>query len=406
MKNLKTIAIFGLIVLVTFSCKKDEPLPEPVKSVSPTTPYNFNIPANYGFPTIMNIPADNPTTVEGVKLGRYLFYDGRIAGREDEGLYMSCSSCHIQENSFEIGSTTGYAWGLPDSGTVNQTKTPHTMLPFVNLVFNSEGYLWNGAIYNENPKLGGYGQPAELPFTFTNLESVLWLAIYAPHEFNSTVEKSVAAIQNIDIYPPMFEAAFGTPEINIDRMSKAIAQFIRTLIATDSKVQKYYRGEALLTDAERRGAIIFATEKGDCFHCHGGDASPLFTTNKFYNNAKDSSFTGTFSDPRDRYAVTKDPQDLGAYKATTLINIEKTGPYMHDGRFMTLMEVIDFYSEGLVYSPYANPLMKKLQPPWGNGAQLIPSEKQDLLAFLKALTDEDFLTNPDFARPSDLPDFP
>ena len=282
------------------------------------------------------------------------------------------------------------------------------MLPLINLVWNNEGYLWNGVIAKDNTKLGGaYGMPAEEPYNFTNIESLVWLGICAPHEMNSTVAKSVAAIKGIDIYPAKFEAAFGTPEINYDRISKAIAQFLRSLVANNSRVHQSIRGEIILSDAERRGLILFTTESGaDCFHCHGSQGAPLFTTNLFYNNAKDSSFTGAYEDPRDRYAVTGDPTDLGAYKATTLINIEKTGPYMHDGRFATLMDVINFYSDSLVQSNYANPLMHKLNPPWGNGAELTPFEKQDLLAFLLALTDEDFLTNPKYSKPADLPNFP
>jgi cytochrome c peroxidase len=121
------------------------------------------------------------------------------------------------------------------------------------------------------------------------------------------------------------------------------------------------------------------------------------TTHLFYNNATDS----VFDDPRDRYAVTGNPTDKGAYKATTLRNIELTGPYMHDGRFETLEEVINFYSRGLVYSDYAHPLMHKLAPPYGQGAELNPQQKADLLAFLKTLTDQEFLINPDFSNPFD-----
>jgi cytochrome c peroxidase len=158
------------------------------------------------------------------------------------------------------------------------------------------------------------------------------------------------------------------------------------------------RGEEQLTTAELNGYVLFMTEEGaDCFHCHGGSGNPLFTTNLFYNNGKDSSF----SDSRDRFSVTGDPSDKGAYKATTLRNIELTGPYMHDGRFKTLEEVIDFYSEGVIWSPHVHPLMHHA---YDGGIQLTPSEKSDLIAFIKTLRDETFLANPAFGAPDKLPD--
>jgi cytochrome c peroxidase len=147
---------------------------------------------------------------------------------------------------------------------------------------------------------------------------------------------------------------------------------------------------------------LFSTETGgDCFHCHGGSGNPLFTTNLFYNNGKDSVFTGSTFDPRDRYAFTADPQDIGAYKAPTLRNLAFTAPYMHDGRFGTLDEVIDFYSEGVVWSPSISPLMHQVP---NGGAQFTPAEKADLKAFLLSLTDSTLITSPELARPAVMPD--
>jgi cytochrome c peroxidase len=181
----------------------------------------------------------------------------------------------------------------------------------------------------------------------------------------------------------------------VDRIAKAISQFQRSLVSHNSRFDRYTRGELNLTAQEFRGYVLFTTESGaDCFHCHGTQGNPLFTTHGFFNNAKDT----VFNDPADRYAVTGDPNDIGAYKATTLRNIAVTGPYMHDGRYQTLEEVIDFYSEGLLWSPYVSPLMEKLPD---GGALLTTSEKQDLLAFLHSLTDSTFLTDPRFSNPFD-----
>jgi cytochrome c peroxidase len=203
-------------------------------------------------------------------------------------------------------------------------------------------------------------------------------------------------IASIDKYRPMFKAAFGTDEVNIDRISKAIAQFARTLVANNFKFYKYVRHEADLNPSELRGYELFLSEEADCFHCHSG--SLLMTTNDYYNNAKDT----IFDDSRDRFAVTDNLMHTGAYRAPSLINCEINGPYMHDGRFKTLDEVIDFYSEGLVYSDYVDPLMKNVRE---HGIQLSEEEKADLKAFLLTLTDNELLTNPAFGPPLDIGEY-
>jgi cytochrome c peroxidase len=260
------------------------------------------------------------------------------------------------------------------------------MMPLCNLVFNHSGYFWNGMIYNENPDV-----------QFRNLEDIVRMGIIAPHEMNSTLERSTKAIASISIYPPMFKAAFGTEEITAERIQKAIAQFIRVLVSSNSRFDKYIRGELQLTSEERQGYVLFITEEGaDCFHCHGTSGNLLMTTNLYYNNALDTVFTDT----RDRFAVTNNPADRGVYRAPSLRNIAVTAPYMHDGRFKTLDEVIDFYSEGLHASPYVHPLMHKIND---GGVRLTPPQKQQLKAFLNTLTDDDFLTNPKYAKPTSLP---
>ncbi len=383
-----TLSIFlGFVIFVTgtlivVSCVKEDVIPE---SIFKTTPYKFNLP--YYFPTHLNIPDDNQITIEGVKLGRYLFYDGRLRGYlgSNPDSLMSCGNCHIQGNAFECGIDHPKYIGGKTFG-VSGIETPHFMMPLINIVFNSEGYFWNGSICKQNPNVKR-----------RTLENIVEMGIIAPHELNSTVYRAVNAISNIPIYPPMFEAAFGTSEVTIERICKAIAQFVRTLVSFNSKFDKYLRGEVQLTDSELRGYILFTTEEGaDCFHCHGGGGNPLFTTNKFYNNAKDS----VFNDNRDRFAFTNNTGDKGSYKAPTLRNIELTAPYMHDGRFKTLDEVIDFYSDGLVMSPYVSSLMHKVGQ---GGAHLTPSQKTDLKSFLLTLTDDDFITNPAFSKPIDLP---
>jgi cytochrome c peroxidase len=370
---------FGLSLLLIISCSKETPVTPPA-----TTPYAIDVP--FLFPEAMNIPVDNPMTVEGIELGRYLFYDGRVSGRTDPDSLMSCSTCHLQSHAFECGIDHPRFPGGHPCGLTG-IPTPHYMVPMINLVWNTPGYLWNGSIFAENSDV-----------FHRNIEDLTWMAVLAPHEMKGDTDRTKALIQSIPGYPELFLKAFGSETVTMKNMGKAIAQFVRTLISADSKFDKYLRGETDLTDSERKGYVLFMTEEGgDCFHCHGGDGNPLFTTNLFYNNAKDSVFT----DARDRYHITGNAADIGAYKAPTLRNIAFTAPYMHDGRFSTLDEVIDFYSSGLVQSPYVSPLMHHIAT---HGAMLTPAEKADLKAFLLSLSDTVFTTNPAFSKPAAFPD--
>jgi cytochrome c peroxidase len=363
-------------------------------------PTPFKFPSLPDFPSKLNIPEANPMTVEGVELGRYLFYDGRLSGRTHPDSLMSCASCHLQSKAFEIGTDhprfkDGHPRGLPMLEYPEGKPTPHMMLPVVNLVYNNKGYMWNGFLENSNNATGipGYDFTGVSDLNFKNLEAFTYMAIVAEHEMNGTISRTVAAIESDPRYREMFRKAFGTEDISADRISMAISQFVRSIISYRSRYHKWLRNEAELTDSELRGHELFFSEDADCFHCHGGTA--LLTSFEYFNNAKDTEFT----DSRDRNSITKQPWDIGAYRAPSLINIELTGPYMHDGRFRTLDEVIDFYSEGLVYSPYVHPLMKFVHD---GGVHLSDDEKADLKAFLLTLTDHELLTDPAYAAPETI----
>lgn len=391
----------GLIISVIFfgsfflaACHEEDPVPEE------TGPTPFVFPEIQHFPTRLNIPQQNPMTVEGIKLGRYLFYDGRLSGRTDSDSLMSCASCHIQSMGFEVGQNhskfkDGHPFGLPSKDYPDGKPTPHFTMPLINLVYNNNGYLWNGLIDEANaiPGPEGYTFMGDTRLNYKFLESLVWMGILAEHEMAGSVEKTVDLIASISMYKPMFKSAFGDETVNIDRIAKAIAQFVRTIVADRFKFYKYVKHEVELTPAEQRGYELFFSEDGDCFHCHSG--SLLMTTNQYYNNAKDT----VFNDPRDRFAITGDLMNKGAYRAPSLINCEINGPYMHDGRFETLEKVIDFYSEGLVYSDYVDPLMKAVKE---KGVQLTEDEKADLKAFLLTLTDHELLTDPQYGCPDEL----
>ena len=348
MKVIKTIMAMAVLLMVIVSCT-----PVHEEPYQPT-PYELARPSY--FPSRTNIPDDNPMTEEGVALGRKLFYDARLSGRDGNDGIRSCSSCHHQEHNFEFGTPT---------------NTHHAMLPLVNLAWNRTGLGWNGGV--------------------ATLEDMVMAAVTSPVEINADTNQVVKYLQRTADYPGLFEKAFGSRHITFVNVEKAIAQFVRSLVSADSKFDRYLLGEEDLTEDELAGYELFCTEEGaDCFHCHGGGGLALMTTNLFYNNGLDDEF----NDPEDRAAVTGSHWDRGVYKAPTLRNIAVSAPYMHDGRFTTLDEVIDFYSEGVKDSENINPLMHHVMD---GGVRLTDLEKMQLNAFLNTLTDEQFLSNPDYS---------
>ena len=301
------------------------------------TPYAIPLPSNV--PLAMAVPADNPTTVEGVALGRRLYYDPRLDGVADR----ACAGCHVQSASF----TSRRVPGVP---------------AHVNLGF-SDVFLWDGRVEG-------------------TLEDVMRFEV---EEF---FRADLAALAADPVYPEMFAHAFGPGPITTGRAARALAQFQRTLVSFDSRYDRAQRGEGSLSEAETRGAAIFFGETGDCFHCHG---TVLFTDQRFHDMGLDAEPVR-----RGRADVTGDPTDVGAFKTPTLRNVALTAPYMHDDRYETLEEVVDFYSEGLQDSPTVDPLMRNVA---GGGFGLTAEQKADLVAFLHTLTDRAFTENPAFASP-------
>ena len=361
-RNLKHILTIAVLMLFCASCRD---------RIEPPTPYDIPIPK--GFPTVLNIPTDNPMTVEGIALGKLLFEDPHLCGytgSEPDSL-MSCATCHRRECNYDIGTDNPrFPDGTPHGRTTGK-PTVHNVMPLVNLVFNHEGYFWNGLISNDNPNP-----------EMRSIEDIVRMAITADDEMCGSEASAVAAIRADAKYPPLFKKAFGTEEITMDRIQKAIAQYVRSLVSANSKFDRYLQGREQLTAQELHGYILFTTEEGaDCFHCHGGEGSPLFTTNLFYNNGLDTQPT----DSHDRASVTGDPHDRGAYRAPSLRNVTKSAPYMHDGRFQTLDEVLNFYNLEVQNSPYISPLMHHVND---GGVHLTPNDIADLKTFLETLTDD------------------
>lgn len=333
-------------------------IPAPANPYPAPTPYVLNIPPNLPG---AELPADNPMTLEGIALGRRLFYDPILSGDSSQ----SCSSCHAQSFGFSDNNKQ-FSTGI--DGLEGNMNAMTIINPFYDALF-----FWDGRA--------------------PSLEEQAGMPVENPIEMHETWENNLVKLKNHPMYPVWFGQAFGDEEITKDRAIKAIAQFEKTFLSANSKYDKFIRHEVGgdFTEQEFNGYVIFFSEKGDCFHCH---SAGLLTDNLFHNNGLDSLLT---EDNRGLYGTTDNPADWGKFKTPTLRNIEVSGPYMHDGRFASLEEVIDFYSEGPFHNPTVDPLI--IKEPHSNGLNLTAQEKSDLLAFLKTLTDDDFLNNPELASP-------
>jgi cytochrome c peroxidase len=353
--------VFILMIMVaTFACKnssEDEPLTPELQ------PYQFKAPAYFGD---YRIPANNPTTVEGVELGRMLFYEPMLSGNNT----MTCASCHVQANAFT--DTNRFSKGIDGvQGTRNS-------MAISNVLWQSK-FFWDGRA--------------------TSLENQATAPIENPIELHQSLADAVSKLQKSSHYPDLFKKVFGSATITADHIAKAIAQFERTLISANSKYDQYLRGEAVLTESELRGRNLFFTHPspenklrgGNCGDCHTGD---LAGNGAFHNNGLDSIFV----DKGLEYA-TFNEYDRGKFKTPSLRNIGYTAPYMHDGRFKTLKQVLDHYNEHVKTSLTLDPLMSATNTVGSKTLELTEQEKQDIIDFLGTLNDETFVTNPKFSNP-------
>lgn len=323
----------------------------------------YEIPRPEGFP-IVEEPEDNPTTVEGVALGRKLFYEKRLSGDDTQ----ACASCHLQENAFSDPDAT--------SEGIDGLQGNRNAMAIVNLAWRKE-FFWDGRA--------------------NTLEEQAFLPVIDPIEMHETWPNAVAKLQSDEEYPTLFEQAFGTSIIDSVLAVKAIAQFERSMVSGNSRYDQFLRGEISLTVQENAGLQLFRAEGpvdgvpdgADCFHCHG---EPLFTDNSFHNNGLDENSSAD----EGLYNVTGEDVDRAKFKTPTLRNIEYTAPYMHDGRFTSLEEVVAHYNSGGHASPTIDPLMKYV----GEGMQLTATDQENLIAFLKALSDPEFINNPSFSDPN------
>jgi len=290
----------------------------------------------------LTIPADNPQTAAKIELGKKLYFDPRLSGNN----LFSCATCH--------NPTLGFADGLPRflGGPTAKEGGRHSPT-IINCAYN-EFQFWDGRV--------------------ATLEEQALGPIQNPNEMFETLANVVRKLSGIPEYVNAFKEVFGTG-ITADGIAKAIASFERTIVFSNSPFDKYMQGdEKAMNESAKRGMSLFMG-KAECIKCHNG---PNFTDNKFHNIGVPTEVP--LKEDLGRYNVTKKDSDKGAFKTPTVRNITDTAPYMHNGFFPTLFEVVQFYNGGGGRSENKSPDI--------HGLNLTGEEVNDLIEFMKALTGE------------------
>ncbi len=340
-----------------------------IKSDMETGPYKFIYPANFG--NRINVPDDNPSTKEGVYLGRMLFYEKSLSANNT----ISCANCHQQARAFTDGRSF--------STGVDNVPTSRNSMSLTNLLWTRK-FFWDG-------RAGSLEEQAAFPLT-------------NPHEMGQSLDVSANKLAESSVYHQLFKIVYGDEAITGDRIVKAITQFERTLISCNSHYDQYLRNTYQPTPQELKGLALFMNAPqpqtgirgANCAHCHGGVKNYM---ELFHNNGLDSI-------PKDAgiETLTGLSSDRGRFKAPTLRNIALTAPYMHDGRFKTLAEVVDHYSDHVEESASLSSFIRGVSnETGGRSLNLRPDEKKELIAFLNMLTDSTFITDPRFSDPHLLP---
>lgn len=346
-------------------------------------PYDWKFPQ--GFPKPF-VPANNPMSVEKVELGRHLFYDTRLSANQVQ----SCASCHLQSKAFSEPLITS----IGSTGQVHRRNAQ----ALVNVAFNHSLTWANDEIIT--------------------LERQILLPLFGeePVEMGVTGHES-EILKRLDspLYQSLFEDAFGDDEINFDRIVKALASFTRSLISLNSPFDQYayQMKDNALTPSQLRGMNMFFSEKLECHHCHGGFNFTQSTTHekqqldlRAFHNTGLYNTAGKYNYPEldtGLFEASAKIQDVGRFRTPTLRNVALTAPYMHDGSIATLEQVIEFYAAGgrnITDGKYVGD--GRLNPhksQFVKGFDLDEQQKQDLLAFLHALSDQSFIANPAFSNP-------
>jgi cytochrome c peroxidase len=374
----KRSGIFTAIVLLGSifclqDCRHDPPLSH---NYNPNDPDSLYIGRPYVAPVIphvlyfyrpINSPANNPMTIEGVQLGRMLFYDSTLSLTHQ----LSCGHCHQQQ----------YAFGDDQKLSLNVLGSTVRKTPSLANMGMNPAFFWDGRQ--------------------SSIEDAVNDAFN--HEMRPDFTAVIKYLSSTPQYAYLFKKAFGRPgDVTETKITKAIAQFIRTMVSSNSRIDQYLRGDIQLSTAEYAGyTAFFDNNLGDCYHCHFDAIYLTFAiqapNGRYANNAIDSVTSVFQFVDKGRGAIDGDTNDYGKFKVPTLRNVAVSGPYMHDGRFATLQQVIGHYSDSLKPSPNINALsMTHINQ---RGLHLDATGKANLLAFLNALTDTTFLHNPALSNP-------
>lgn len=347
----KLILLFCIICLV--GCEEDTPPNREIEKLEPEPVLS----RPEGFPPLPEFP-ENPISITGIALGKTLFFSKVLS----KDYSLSCGSCHAPESGFSDSARF--------SSGFNGAKTPRNSMPLHNLIYEFT-FFWDGRV--------------------VGLENQVLKPVSHPEEMNLPWDSATVRLESTEV-GARIKAFYNTTKIDRFQVANLISQYIRSLISGNSKFDLYRQGLVPLSASELRGLQIFQSEGqpensnlargGDCFHCHTLEAG-LFTDFSFHNNGLDENP----SDPG-LGAVTGNPNDHGKFKTPSLRNLTYTGPFMHDGRFSTLEQVIDHYNSGVKESPTLDPLMK-----FQGGLFLSESEKTDLIQFLNTLNDHEFIQN-------------
>lgn len=358
--KLKLIILIGLSVpIFVVSCKDDNN--EPLGVVQDNAPYIMS----YGNFTTPNFAVDNPLTKQGVQLGRMLFYEKALSADGTQ----ACASCHFQQ--FAFTDSAKFSVGIRGK------KGDRNAMSVFNMAWNENQFFWDGR--------------SDL------LRHQSLMPIQDKLEMDETLENVVTKLSESQIYRDQFIRVFGTDEITSEKISLALEQFMNSITSTNSKYDDFLLDSNVFSESEKRGFDLFTTdynpffpdESGaDCQHCHSG---LNFENDKYMNNGLDATFADN-----GRAKATNNAADNGKFKVVSLRNIELTAPYMHDGRFRTLEEVVNHYNSGIVSSATLDPALEQTRE---KGLFLTDQDKQDLVAFLKTLTDKDLTINPSYSSP-------
>lgn len=337
--------LWALTALFLFACQEDAETGVPVDEV-----LILNFP-NY-FPEFTY--ESTPLTKNKVALGKKLFYEGKLSRNNT----ISCGFCHIQEFAF-----THHGHGI--SHGIEDRRGLRNAPPLQNLAFLNR-YMWDGVIHSLNQ------QPIS-PIT-------------AAEEMDANFPDIILKLKQDQNYRSLFKAAFGDEEINADRILNSLGQFMATMISDQSKFDQFQKGQFQLSSSENNGRILFEQK---CSACHSG---ALQTDESFRNTGM---YFNTELADGGLYRVTMDSADFMKFRVPSLRNIAVTAPYMHDGRFLSLDAVLNFYTDGVEDNPKLDPILRQSET---LGIPMNASEKQDIKAFLQTLSDERFLTNPAFSE--------